>query len=231
MRERGRGNMLRREMDERRTDPRGERLVLRVEISAEEGSVLGPEALAAGLERLVVPTAPPAPRPEPASDQSAEQAELERRSAALAAREGELEARLTEVEREHNARLADVERLAAEGESELEDRDGLTASEKIRLAARARRASELEEDLGERLRDLDEREARLDTREAEFEADVELREQRMERWRAELTELEQRLDRKESELLLYVGELQGELSRREVGWWPTGAAPGTIRHH
>ena len=53
----------------------------------------------------------------------------------------------------------------------------------------------------------------------------------MERWREELTELEQRLDRKESELLLYVGELQGELSRREVGWWPTGAAPGTVRHH
>jgi len=225
--------MLRCEMDERWTDPRGERLVLRVEISAEEGSALGADALAAGLQQLVAPVPPPAPAiaPEPAPDHSAERADLERRTAALAEREAELDARLAEAEREHAARLAEVEQVAAEREAELEDRDGLTASEKIRLAARARRATELEEELSLRMNELDERESQLDTREAEFEADVELREQRMEAWRAELTELEHRLDRKESELLLYVGELQGELSRREVGWWPTGAAPGTVRHH
>src|ERR687886_812915 len=73
------------------------------------------------------------------------------------------------------------------------------------------------------------RDEELETREAEFEADVELREQRIERWRAELTELEQRLDRKETELTLYVGELQGELSRREPGWWPVADRP--LRHH
>ena len=110
-------------MDERRTDPREDRLVLRVEISAEEGSALGADALAAGLQRLVVPAPAPAPAiaPAPAPDGSAERAELVRRAAELAERE--------------------------------------------------------------------------------------------------------------SELLLYVGEVQGELSRREVGWWPTGAAPGTVRHH
>ena len=226
-------DMLRSEMDERRTDPRGERLVLRVEISAEEGSAVGADALAAGLQQLVtpVPAAVPAITPEPAQDHTAERAELERRTAALAEREAELDARAAEAEREYAARLAAVEQVTAEREAELEDRDGLTASEKIRLAARAKRAAELEEELSVRMNELDERESQLDTREAEFEADVELREQRMEAWRAELTELEHRLDRKESELLLYVGELQGELSRREVGWWPTGAAPGTVRHH
>ena len=225
--------MLGSEMDERPNDPPSERLVLRVEISAEEGSALGADALAAGLQRLVAPAPAPAPplSAAPAPDNSAERAELERRAAGLAEREAELDSRLADAERTHAARLAEVEQLASEREAEREDRDGLTASEKIRLAHRAKRAGELEKDLGERVRDLDEREAQLDTREAEFEADVELREQRMERWRAELTELEQRLDRKESELLLYVGELQGELSRREVGWWPTGAAPGTVRHH
>jgi hypothetical protein len=220
-------------MDERPNHPRGERLVLRLEISAEDGSVVGTDALAAGLQRLVAPAHVPTPAaaPTPTPDWSAERRELERRANGLAEREAELETRLAAAEREHETRAAELERLALERETDREDRDELTASEKIRLAARARRASELEEDLTERLRDLDEREGRLDTREAEFEADVELREQRMERWRAELTELEQRLERKESELVLYVGELQGELSRREVGWWPTGAAPGTVRHH
>ena len=222
-------------MDERPNDPRGERLVLRVEISTEDGSAVGVDALAAGLQQLVAPARVPAsavaPAPAPAPDWSAERLELERRADGLAEREAELETRLAATEREHAARLVELERLAVERDADREDRDELTASEKIRLAARARRASELEDDLTERLRDLDEREGRLDTREAEFEADVELREQRMERWRAELTELEQRLDRKESELLLYVGELQGELSRREVGWWPSGPAPGTVRHH
>jgi DNA repair exonuclease SbcCD ATPase subunit len=213
-------------MDERHPAPRTDRLVLRVEISAEDGPALAADALAAGLQQLVVPVAPP---PEPVA--ASERLELEQREAGLRAREAELDERLAAAEREHAARVAELERRAAEQEADRESRDGLTASEKIRLAQRARRAAELEEELGERMRDVDEREERLDTREAEFEADVELREQRMERWRAELTELEQRLERKESELLLYVGEVQGELSRREVGWWPTGPAPGTVRHH
>jgi hypothetical protein len=217
-------------VDERPTHPQGERLVLRVEISAEDGSPLGPGAIADGLRQLVVPAPPPPPVTAPAApsvDDTLERLELDRRSAALDARETELDGRIAAVEREHRERIAELERTA----SEREEREDLTASEKIRLAQRARRTTELEQELGERMRDLDDRETRLDEREAEFEADVELREQRMERWRAELTDLEERLDRKERELLLYVGQVQGELSRRESGWWPTGPAPGTVRHH
>src|SRR5207253_8984111 len=124
-------DMLRCEMDGQRTDPRGDRLVLRVEISAEDGSVLGASALAAGLQQLVAPVPAPAPAiaPEPAPDHSAERAALERRTAALAEREAKLDARHAEAERKHAARLAEVEQGAAEREAELEDRDGLTASE------------------------------------------------------------------------------------------------------
>ena len=34
---------------------------------------------------------------------------------------------------------------------------------------------------------------------------------------------------KETELTLYVGELQGELAKREPGWWPVSDRP--LRHH
>ncbi len=63
-------------------------------------------------------------------------------------------------------------------------------------------------------------------REAEFEADVELREDRLDQQRRDLHELEQRLKRKEAELLVYVAQLQEEFVRREsVGW-----SAGGIRH-
>ena len=177
--------------------PSGTPLVLRVEISAEDGATLSLPALMAAA-----PTAP------------AHDEELERRSA-------ELERRA--------ARLDETERRLNERELELDSGAGHTASEKIRLAAREKRLTQIEDELEGRLRDVDEREDALETREAEFEADVELREQRIERWRTELTELEQRLDRKETELTLYVGELQGELSKREPGWWPLAERP--LRHH
>ena len=179
--------------------PSGKPLVLRVEISAEGGATLSLPALMA---------AAPAPA-SPAHDE-----ELERRAA-------ELERRA--------AKLDESERRLNERELELESGAGHTVSEKIRLAAREKRLTQIEEELEGRLRDVDEREDALETREAEFEADVELREQRIERWRAELTELEQRLDRKETELTLYVGELQGELAKREPGWWPVSDRP--LRHH
>jgi hypothetical protein len=180
--------------------PSGKPLVLRVEISAEGGGELSLPALDAGLRALA-----PA---RPARDEEAERraAELERR-----------EEKLDELERRLNER-----------ELELEAGSGNTASEKIRLASREKRVAQTEEELEERLREVDEREDALETREAEFEADVELREQRIERWRTELTELEQRLDRKETELTLYVGELQGELAKREPSWWP---ADRPVRHH
>ena len=140
----------------------------------------------------------------------------------------ELERRAAELER-RTAKLDEAERRVNERELELDSGAGHTASEKIRLAAREKRLTQIEEELEGRLRDVDDREDALETREAEFEADVELREQRIERWRTELTELEQRLDRKETELTLYVGELQGELSKREPGWWPLAERP--LRHH
>ena len=46
-------------------------------------------------------------------------------------------------------------------------------------------------------------------REAEFEADVMLREERVERWRSDLTALEERLERRERDLAEYVEQLQG----------------------
>ena len=144
------------------------------------------------------------------------------------ARDEALERRADELER-RAAKLDDAERRLNERELELEAGSGHTVSEKIRLASREKRITQIEDELEGRLRDVDEREDALETREAEFEADVELREQRIERWRAELTELEQRLDRKETELTLYVGELQGELSKREPGWWPVAERP--LRHH
>ena len=178
--------------------PSGTPLVLRVEISAENGGSLSVPALEAGLRAL-------AP-----------------------ARDHEVERRAAELERRH-AKLDEAERRLNERELELEAGSGHTASEKIRLASREKRVANIEEELEERLADVSEREDALKTREVEFEADVELREQRIERWRAELTELEQRLDRKETELTLYVGELQGELAKREPGWWPVSDRP--LRHH
>jgi hypothetical protein len=176
--------------------PSGKPLVLRVEISAENGATLSLPALV-----------PAAPAPE---------------------RDDEVERRAEELER-RAARLDETERRLNERELELESGAGHTVSEKIRLAAREKRMTQIEEELEGRLRDVDEREDALESREAEFEADVELREQRIERWRTELSELEQRLDRKETELTLYVGELQGELSKREPGWWPVAERP--LRHH
>jgi chromosome segregation ATPase len=179
--------------------PSGKPLVLRVEISAEGGATLSLPTL--------VPSAPAPPDH---------------------ARDGELERRAEELER-RASKLDEAERRLNERELELESGAGHTVSEKIRLASREKRIGQIEEELEGRLRDVDEREDALETREAEFEADVELGEQRIERWRTELTELEQRLDRKETELTLYVGELQGELSKREPGWWPLAERP--LRHH
>jgi hypothetical protein len=56
--------------------------------------------------------------------------------------------------------------------------------------------------------DLETRENDLLEREAEFEADVLWREERMERWRAELTTLESELERRERDLGAYVAQLQ-----------------------
>jgi septal ring factor EnvC (AmiA/AmiB activator) len=76
---------------------------------------------------------------------------------------------------------------------------------------------------------VDERLRDLELREAEFEADVQLREDKMERWRTELEELEQTLERREKDLVSYVDQLQGAMSGSgNDAWWqrPAGGDGG-----
>ena len=79
--------------------------------------------------------------------------------------------------------------------------------------------------------ELSEREQELLRREAEFEADVQFREDRIERWRTELEELEQTLDRRERDLVSYVDQLQGVMATSDEAWWsrPVGG-DGGVRH-
>jgi hypothetical protein len=80
-----------------------------------------------------------------------------------------------------------------------------------------------------RVLELRERESELELREAEFEADVQLREDKMERWRTELEDLEQTLERREKDLVSYVDQLQGAMSGPvNDAWWsrPAGGDGG-----
>jgi molecular chaperone GrpE (heat shock protein) len=81
-----------------------------------------------------------------------------------------------------------------------------------------------------RTQELQERETDLRQREAEFEADVQYREDRMERWRTELEELEQTLERRERDLVSYVDQLQGAMSSGNDAWWsrPAGGDGGVL---
>jgi hypothetical protein len=79
-----------------------------------------------------------------------------------------------------------------------------------------------------RVVELKQRETDLAQREAEFEADVEFREDRIERWRTELEELERTLDRRERDLISYVDQIQGVMGGRDEAWWsrPAGGDGG-----
>jgi uncharacterized protein (DUF3084 family) len=79
-----------------------------------------------------------------------------------------------------------------------------------------------------RTSELQQLESELEQREAEFEADVQIREDRMERWRTELEELEQNLDRRERDLISYVDQLQGAMAGSNDAWWsrPAGGDGG-----
>ena len=74
------------------------------------------------------------------------------------------------------------------------------------------------------------RQTELEQREAEFEADVQFREDRIERWRTELEELEQTLERREKDLISYVDQLQGAMSGSNDAWWsrPVGGDGGVL---
>src|ERR671936_2305106 len=144
-----------------------------------------------------------APRLREALSANGNDGELTRRAAAIAAREERLEREQQELE-ERARRLS-------EREAELGQSDELTASERIRLAQR-RQTIELTE------QELEQRERELLSREAEFEADVMLREERVERWRSQLSALQEHLERRERELGEYVEQLQGAVGG---GTWPS----------
>jgi DNA repair exonuclease SbcCD ATPase subunit len=151
---------------------------------------------------------------------SAEQVPRLREALSASGNDGELTRRAVEVaEREERLRAEQEEleeraRKLSEREAELGASDDLTASERIRLAQR-RQTIELSE------HELEEREQALLNREAEFEADVMLREERVERWRTQLTALQEQLERRERQLAEYVDQLQGAVGG---GSWPS--APG-----
>jgi chromosome segregation ATPase len=78
---------------------------------------------------------------------------------------------------------------------------------------------ERDEELGAALRQLPVPPPRADfyiTLQARLEADVDLREEKLERWQAELTDLEERLAKKESELAAYVAQVQGALTSKRT---------------
>jgi hypothetical protein len=137
------------------------------------------------------------PRLREALAASGNDGEITRRAAAIAEREEKLRHDQEELERRA--------RQLSEREAELGSSEELTASERIRFAQR-RQYIELSE------HEVDTREHELLQREAEFEADVLLREDRIEQWRAELTDLEQQLDRRERDLADYVEQLQGTVT-------------------
>ncbi|HSJ94243.1 MAG TPA: hypothetical protein VK896_09435, partial [Gaiellaceae bacterium] len=108
------------------------------------------------------------------------------------------------------------ERELAEREAAFQNAEQRADAERGRLAKREKRTSELEESLHGRIRELDEREAAVDEREARVQADHDLREDKLERWQAELSDLERRLQHKETELAEYVAQVQGALNKRQT---------------
>jgi hypothetical protein len=89
-----------------------------------------------------------------------------------------------------------------------------------------------DEQVDERVLELRQRESDLDQREAEFEADVQFREDRIERWRTELEELERTLERRERDIVSYVDQLQGAMANSDDAWWsrPAGGDGGVRRY-
>jgi len=77
----------------------------------------------------------------------------------------------------------------------------------------------MEATIHDRLKELDERESALELREAGFEADHEIRLDRLEQREEKLAELEERLTKQEADLGAYVAKAQTELQRRESEWW------------
>jgi len=73
--------------------------------------------------------------------------------------------------------------------------------------------------LAGRAKELEERDAALNLREAQLEAEFEVREQRLEQREKAGAELEAQLSTRESDLSMYVAQLQENFDRRETEWW------------
>jgi hypothetical protein len=175
------------------------------EPSPHESLVLRVEISAEQMDAL-------APRLRESLSASGNDGELARRAAEVAAQEERL--------RTEQAELEERARKLTDREAELGTSDELTASERIRLAQR-RQYIEVSEN------ELETRERELLEREAEFEADVLWREERMERWRAELTKLEEELERRERDLASYVDQLQDAIT--DDAAFPTGPGVTDLR--
>jgi uncharacterized protein (DUF3084 family) len=137
-------------------------------------------------------------------------AEDDERAAELAAAESQLEEQRARLQEEAE-RLDRLARDLAEREAEA---GGLTAAQRIRIAHSSWQASETQRVLHDEPEEID----------AKREADVFLREERLEHRESELAELEQQLRRKETELMVYVADLQDEVLRRENSGWDSIAA-------
>jgi uncharacterized protein (DUF3084 family) len=157
------------------------------------------ESIGEQLAHLLVKDAHEVPLPED-DEQAAE----------LAAAEAQLEDQRARLQEEAE-RLDRLARELAEREAEA---GGLTAAQRIRIAHGSWQAHETQRVLHDEPSEID----------AKHEADVFLREERLEQREAELAELEQQLRRKETELMVYVADLQDEVLRRENSGWDSIAA-------
>jgi uncharacterized protein (DUF3084 family) len=158
------------------------------------------ESIGEQLAHLLVKDAHEVPLPED-----------DERAAELAAAESQLEDQRARLQEEAE-RLDRLARELAEREAEA---GGLTAAQRIRIAHSSWQANETQRLLHDEP---------LDEIDAKHEADVFLREERLEQREAELAELEQQLRRKETELMVYVADLQDEVVRRENSGWDSVAA-------
>lgn len=160
------------------------------------------ESIGEKLAHLLVKDAQEAPLPED-----------DERSAEIAAAEAQLEEQRSRLQEEAER----LDRLAAELAEREAEAGGLTAAQRIRIAHSSWQAHETQRVLHD-----------VDEVDAAHEADVFIREERLEEREAELAQLEQQLRRKETELMVYVADLQEELIRREAGsgWDSIAAALG-----
>jgi hypothetical protein len=140
--------------------------------------------------------------------------DLDEREAGLVAREAEAERRLAAAardEREHDL----VEQLRVElhkREEEFVAREQYFSERRERLEEREQRLTRVEHALNMRTASIESLEDDVRMREARHEADLELREDKLDERAREIEEREQRLDEREADLTSYVARVQGQFN-------------------